>query len=284
MSTQIFTDLPIDDYHASDFVSNSKLQTFLRRGPRAYWMRYVHKSLPKEDTQALRAGSAFDTLLFDGEQVFRERFVERPAGMKFTTKAGKAWKKEQDEAGLVVIEPEDARAFEWMCAAIREHELANDLLHACDTQVSLRGAMDGLPGIQARPDGLCLQGCAASDFAPYVLDLKTTAELDQLTSGKSVVRYCYHQQMAFSQQLLRAHGIPELRYYLLAVEKTGAHRAQVIELTQDYVDLGERQITHGLQRLAAHYRTNTWPRVTEDVVVLEPPPWMNKEASAPEAA
>lgn len=277
MNTELLKQLDIDEYHASAFISNSKLTTFLRRGPRGFWMRYLHKSLQKEDSPALRTGLAFDTLLFDGEGAYLEKFVERPPGMKFTTKEGKAWKAEQDEAGRIVIESEDARAFEWMCAAIREHELGSDLLHACDKQVSLRGEYDGLPGIQSRPDGLCLEGCAATDYQPFVLDLKTTSELDMLTGGRSIPRYGYHRQMGFSSLLLNDLGVSDLRYFILAVEKAVPHRAQVVELSEAYVRAGELEVRRGLSRLSTHYQSGEWPRVTEDVVVLDPPRWMRTE-------
>lgn len=278
MKTELLKNLSIDDYHASPYVSNSKLQTFLKSGPRGYWMRYIHKSLEAPTTAALRAGQAFDTLLFDGEDEYKAKFIERPKGMKFNTVDGREWKALQHKNGKTIIEPDDARAFQWMVSAIKEHSLASELLETCDYQVSLRGPREGLPGIQSRPDGLRL------GESPVVLDLKTTANLDYLLGGSSVIKYGYHQQMAFSSMLLSELGAVDVKYCLLAVEKAAPHRAQVIELSQDYVRAGCEQVNRGLQSLAQHYTSGTWPRVTTDRVVLEPPAWMTESESAESAA
>ena len=48
----------IEDYHASERISSSKLRTFMALGPRAYYLRHAEEQRPQA-VQAHDCGSGF---------------------------------------------------------------------------------------------------------------------------------------------------------------------------------------------------------------------------------
>jgi hypothetical protein len=73
----ILTDIPIDQYHASDALSKSKLSDLAECGPEYYHGRHVAKTIPSEETEALRLGRIFDGYI-DDEKRERARWAEFP--------------------------------------------------------------------------------------------------------------------------------------------------------------------------------------------------------------
>ena len=50
----------IEDYHASERISSSKLRTFMALGPRAYYLRHVLKSNVLKPSKPMIVGQAFE--------------------------------------------------------------------------------------------------------------------------------------------------------------------------------------------------------------------------------
>lgn len=266
----LLVDEDISDYHAHESVSHSKLRDFDQLGPKGFYLRHVRREAPRADTKALRNGRAFETFLCEPKR-FDEWFVVKPADYKGTEKKWKAWVEAEEASGKTVIDRKDHAAFEHMESAIRECGAASALLEGSTYQPTWRREWAGLPGLQARPDWANMGGCPFSDYRPFTLDLKTTRALDDLTTGRSIVKYGYHSQAA---TVRLASEQTDMAHYLLAVEKAFPCRAVVIEVSRVFVDIGERWARATMERLSEHYSADFWPLVAHDSLLVEPPAWL----------
>lgn len=271
MGTGIIHGIDIDEYHAAPFVSSSKLRTFDRKGPRGFWLEYLYgtrNTAPRTDAMAV--GQCFEDAVCG-----KPTHILVPEGMKLTTKAGKEWKAEQT---LTVLGSQYAGLFDHGVRHVRENHTARDLIEASDEQVTLRREWDGIPGLQARPDWLCVGGCEASGWQPVAPDLKTTISLNSF--GRSVVDYAYHVQAALVATCLQGADVTGSVHPLIVVEKASPYRCQVFWLSPEYVQLGAQRAYATLSRLAEHYESGEWPQTTEDSTTLEPPAWMTEGKAA----
>lgn len=267
-------ELPLGAYHARDYASHSKLSDLAKRGAAYYHAVHVAKTEQRDPpTPDMVFGQRFeDAVQRPGDFVVEH--VVRPDGLDLRTKDGKEWKAKAD--GKTIIDADEWAKIVAMNNAIKGNYTAMDMIAACKAQPTITSTWQGLPGVQARPDWLSIDGCAYTGFRPFVLDLKTTSELSRLTSGKAVIDYGYFRQMGMASNLLRDNGVIDVACYLLAVEKQRPYRCQVIEVTTPWLDRGWQWSTRMLDKLADHYARNEWPRVECEAVELpEPPPWVD---------
>lgn len=274
--------LDVESYHRSARLSSSKLSDFARKGPRGFASLHVTRtSPPAPKTDALVFGQCFEDLVYG--LPIHERYSVKPAGMSFAKVDGKAWKIAAEATGKPIITQDDYDAMVAMRDALLENETAMRMIAACQSQTTYTCEYDGTPGLQARPDWASHEGCIESGFDPFTLDLKSTIKLSQLANGRAVASYGYHSQAAVGRHCMRQNGIDRVRCFLLAVEKIGPYRSQVIEVTPDWTEIGWLWCDRQLSRLATHYRTNDWPRVESEMVALPPvPEWVANAAMGEE--
>lgn len=283
MAHEITHDEPIELYHQRDDLSTSKLKTFESKGPRFYHDRYINKSIPVNDSKAAFVfGQAFEDLLTFGE--LPERYAVQPADMKLNTKAGKAWKTEQE--GKAILKGDEFASMTRMLESVRENESAMALLDQARVQVSLRTDVDGLPGLQTRPDWMSDDVAPEAGFRPYIVDLKTTVDLGRMLRGSDIVKYRYHGQAAIARQVCRSHGV-DPAFFLLVAEKPAPHRAVLMELTAGFIDAGDRWVREQTAGIRDCYARNVWPRFDAEVVTVDKPGWLvveDEEETVLEAA
>lgn len=265
----LITDETIEQYHAHKAVSHSKLRDFDTRGPRYYLLRWISGALKGPDSAAFRSGRAFETFLFEPTN-FDAWFAVKPENYDGRKLDGKAWKTANEASGKVIVERADFASFEYMAKAIRECATASMLLEGATYQATRRIPWEGLPGLQSRPEFWNPEGCPASGFRPYTLDLKTTRSLSEITSGRSILNYGYHSQAGIARLCSED---PNTAHYLIVAEKALPNRAMVVELSETFVRLGESWARGALCRLAEHYGADYWPLTTQDSMVVEPPAW-----------
>jgi PDDEXK-like domain of unknown function (DUF3799) len=270
----ILHDISIDEYHRSKNVSSSKLRDFAAYGSCYYAARYVTGNLPDEHvTDARVYGQAFEDLLCTPKQ-FGLKYAVKPEGMSFAKTDGKTWKANAEAAGLTILAADDYAAMQAMIEGIYENETATQLVQAARQQVTITCDHDGIPGLQARPDFFGDQGCAITGFLPYTLDLKTTATLQKLSSGRDIAEYGYHQQAAIGRECLRRNGVDDTLHYLLASEKRAPYRALVIRLDESWLNAGWHWSAEQIALLASHYASGNWPRNDEELITLSAPMWL----------
>lgn len=269
----IIRDIYIDDYHASDYVSASKLSRYVREGARSYYDHYIAKTAPKRgQSAAMLLGQAFEDLI-QRPEAWEDTYVVRPPGLNLATKAGKAWSAEQT---LTVISSDDYDTMERMAEGLADNDRACQLtLHGLE-QITARAEYPGLPGLQARPDWASV-GCAVSQWHPYTVDLKTTSTFDRLVSGRGIADYRYHVQAAIAASCLSADYGAWPFSYLLVCESVAPYRCQVVMLPGDWIRAGWETAQRGLRSLASHYDSGLWPRVDHQITELAAVPQWVKE-------
>jgi hypothetical protein len=295
----------MDSYHNHDAVSASKLAVF-RECPLLYKRTFIDKAVTRASTAALREGAGFDSLLFDGDEVFASTYVCKPATYT-DSKSGevkpwngnsntcKAWLAAAEAHGKVILDADALTRFALMREAIRKNPWATALLSQGEAQVTFRREAQKFGGleVQVRPDWFSEAPIERPDLGlssggrPYLLDLKTTADFgdwwDPIDAadprqGKPVYTYGYHRQAGFAQWV--AHkDVGETAHFLLVVEKDEPFRVGIVQLSGDYLDLGWSAVEGDLTRLAACRATNKWPGSPEGVLSLKPPLWLEEKAA-----
>lgn len=242
----------MEEYHARDDVSSSKLKTILGQGARAYELLYVKRVYKMKRTPAMQRGVDYEDALCGRVEL---AFV--PDGLKLSTKAGIAFKEEH--SGKLIVSPGDRSFFTYGLDAIREHPVAWPLIEHAEEQVVFRAKYEGLPGIQARPDWW-------NEKTRCAPDLKTCENLRRFRY--SVEDFMYHLQAAFVRA---ASEHPDTRHPLIVSEKRFPHRCQVVWLDEDYVQAGTAIMNRGLRELARCYKDDLWPLIEQDAITLHPP-------------
>lgn len=280
-------DLPIDEYLASTRASHHKLRTLATKGARGYYIAHEQRAHTPDDTKAYLAGRAMEDALQRPDE-YAARYIAKPAGMSFATKPGKEWRAEQEAKGLAIVDGDDAHAIEALLGTLGSCPIARALMAAAAPQATVYHDADAVrgrwavPGIQSRPDWLCLEGCAASEWRPYALDLKTTITLPKIESGRTICSYGYHRQAAMVRLCLELEGVDVsgFRYLLLGAEKAFPFRWRVVELPTALIDAGERWCEQQLAQLADHYATGEWPLVESEITVADVPSWLDESEAA----
>jgi exodeoxyribonuclease VIII len=285
-------DEPIDVYHATDAVSNSKLNVF-RRSPELYRQTFITKEAARpEPTKAIVLGSALHAYLNEGQAAFLRQFVfvakDAPRRPSITQRNAKKpspetlaaiayWdglEQEAREKKCQIISADDLALTETLLKAIARNDVAVALLTDPNTrcEVTFRKAYKHF-AVQCRADAVNHVGNEASNGRPFIVDLKTTPSLhdgDFATFEKSFQNYGYHRQAAFYREVvaetlaLKADQ-PRHDFYFLAVEKDAPFEAQVYPVSEQAMQTAHLELYEPprglLVRLHECYRTNTWPRL-----------------------
>jgi hypothetical protein len=287
---KLLTDVTIDQYHASEFVSHSKLRTFADVGAFGYHGRYLSANAPKPETSdAMRFGQAFETYLQE-PKVFSERYKEAPA---LEGKADDALLAEALAAGVLnddgkpftkrhnastvhlammraqggdVMTRADMVRIERMAESFAKNPDARLAIAGMDTQVTLRsvgGGFDALPGLQARPDWYGV-GSGAS------VDLKSVAQFGDF--DRTIVSSGYHTQAALIDVIA---GVRNPRT-LIACENVWPFRCQVIELPHELLEAGAAWCRERIAELRMCYEQDSWP-LCETRRTAGVPRWMTNK-------
>lgn len=245
--------MDFDSYQQLSAVNFSALKLFAK-SPRHY--RFA-VSQPSANADHFKYGRALHTFVLEPEK-FRGEYVPYDG-----RRAGKAWDEFQAEhAGCTIMTRADYDSVIDAGRSILADPVASRYLGAGlrestvvwtdpDTGVACKG----------RPD--CVGG--------YLVDLKTTADLDERAWVRSVLRYWYHAQASMYLDGLRANRIdvdPEPIH--VVVEKAPPYDVVVYRIPEPVVGLGRAAYKDWLQQLVTCRVTGSWPgrSLTEKELVL----------------
>jgi hypothetical protein len=258
------------DYHQNPAISHSKLECFRRR-PALYAKKYITKTIEREEpTAAFRLGSAAHCSVLEPEE-WAARYAIKPDGIDRRTKDGKErWAQfEQQNAGKIIIDQEEAETVLKLTDAVRTNPLAEQLLERGTPEMTWRSA--GTLPLQCRTDWFNAAGCELTEGRAYVADLKTVDSLDDetfLQFEKAVFRFGYHRQAGFYLPLISELWIkPVFDFFFVVAEKCEPFGVAVFKLTDDAVALGQDQTVADLRDLKRCIDANIWPNI--DPVVRE---------------
>jgi len=177
---------PAEVYHSWEACSHSWLNC-LRRTP-AHLLDLIQNG-SGESTAAQILGTAIHCAVLEPDR-FESRYAIREEGTNGTTKAGKQFKAESEQAGKIVLSATDGRLVRAIDVRARSHPRLNEWLrreHA--NEVSLVWERDGYM-CKARVD-LMVSGINV------LADPKTTTTGDKDGFARQVAKYRYHDQAAW---------------------------------------------------------------------------------------
>jgi hypothetical protein len=245
--------LPSDLYHAdTGSVSNSMLSAMNKSPAHCYWL-HLEPGRPKIDpTPARLAGTLAHTAILE-YGAFQERYVEKPDGMRFSTKEGIAWR---DAQSRQIISRSDRETAEAQRVAIYQVPALADLLSSGRPEMSAFW-VDKQTGLRcrARPDWMHM----VSDKRAVVLDIKTVADLTPDYVARSVAKYGYHRQAAHYSNGVRACGIEVQEFVFGFVSASYPFLAAAFVLDDESLQQGQDEVAELLERFAECKRSAHWP-------------------------
>lgn len=221
-------EIPAEEYHAATkenkYTTSHRLNLF-RRCP-ALYHKHITGEIVEGDTAAFQMGRAVHVLTlepgnFDKEYLVADGPINPKTGNPYgrETKAFKEW---ADVQTLPVIGTEEHALMKKLADAVHAHEIAADILKAGIAEATVRAVWDGEP-VQARLDWI-------DPERGIIADLKTCADVDRFPFD--VRDFGYVTQLAFYKRVLELAGYdgPDIRAYLIAVEKREPFRVAVVEI------------------------------------------------------
>lgn len=268
---------PNEVYHGTDAVSASKLRVFKRKpgGPQLYHQTFIAKTIERETSDAMAFGTALHCAVLEPEK-FETSIAIAPEGIdRRTTLWKQAWAAFQQSAvGKTIITAEQGKLIDALVSQIAGHYSASRLLANGKPELSWRVQAAGLkhlPPLQCRTDWFNENGCAITDFRPYVVDLKTCATLDRDAFGnfsRSAKDHAYHNQAALYMAIMSALGVECRDFFFVAVEKVAPYGVEVYRLSDATLARAQEEVSELLIDLDKCYELNTWPNASVDVQEL----------------
>lgn len=280
---------PIDRYHATPALSNSKLKA-ARKSLRYFYRRYIEGSLPPwKQSEAMVLGQAVHAIC-ESMESFHSQFIVTPEGVDRRTTAGKAaWAEFEARAvGRTILKAEVAHDAMEMAKAIERHPAASALLSGCVRETTWRTDIAGLL-LQCRtdafgenrvevpfPDGVRVVG-------PRVVDIKKTASLDggDFNSFQNqFFKLGYYRQVGFYTALLHSvlpkESLPEegwIPFFFIAVDEE-TKEVEVFEPDQAAMALGYEHAMDDLRLVRDAFERAEWPGLPSTVQPIRLPEWV----------
>ena len=262
------------EYHAHKAISKSKLDAARKSGRHLYDLLY---GPPRDSTAAFDMGTVLHASALPGENA-DDIAVRMPAGMKKTTKEGRAFVAEHK--GKIILNPSDAYVVDQMMLSLREHPFSAGLVNGelkgkAEQSFFCTDAETGLE-LKARPDFIL-------DDYSLILDLKTTADASPKGFQSSVAKFRYFVQASHYLDVVEgATGTRPQAFLFVAVEKTRPFSTAVYMADQAMIDLGKQQAREDLNNIAQWIADDKFPGYSERVEEISLPKWMlPKEDGSP---
>jgi len=225
---------------------------------RLYKWRIDH---PRPETPALSMGSALHTAILEPEE-FLQRYVTRPAGLDFRTKAGKEWKASV-RADQAILTADQVDTIWQYVKAVSEHEEASRLLEGTRREETVAWTIDSL-ACKGRVDAI---------GPDKIIDLKSTRSLEWFM--RDAVKMLYHGQLAWYRDgCFFSKLIPEdSEVYIIATETAEPYDVGVFRLGPSVLRTGRELYTSLLGYWRECERSNIWLGQYAGIQPYELPPW-----------
>jgi len=259
-------------YLADPGVSNTMLSAMNKSPAHCYALHLAPYRPKAEPTDAMRAGILAHMMMLEPARVAKA-YVVKPAGMRFSTKEGMAWRDAQTQQ---IVGADDMQAAEAQRAALlRVTALRNLLAGVGDSEVSLFWE-DPASGLRckARPDRLRWTGPKRAT----ALDLKTISDLTPESVQRAIATYGYHRQQAHYSAGLRACGIELDEFVFGFVSSSYPFLAAAYVLDDETREQGEDEIAMLLDRYAFCEKAGEWPAFGDGYQLSGLPAWAKRSS------
>lgn len=253
-------DMPADEYHLHHGISSTGLR----------------KLLPPHCPASFRYGEPTSSPAFDfGKVAHRlvlgdgEAYTVSPFD-SFRTNEAKAWRAEQEQAGVTVISADDLARAQAMAATVRAHPWAGLLFTEGKAEQSLFW-VDEETGVQCRARYDYLRDIQG-ERRLLIPDYKTTRSAEPGKFAKSAADYGYHQQAAFYMDAAIALGLDDdPAFVFVAQEKAQPYLVTVVELDDEAIRLGRALNRRALRLYAECAAKDEWPGYVPGVATVQLP-------------
>ena len=244
-------------YHAYAAVSKSDLD-LLHRSAAHY---RASMTTPREETADMRLGTALHCSVLEPER-FTSTYIVVEGDRR--TKAVKETVKAVEEAGKIVMSPDDMDAVQGMTNSIMESKNAVTLFQGAGAELSAFADFDGTP-VKCRPD-------IFSEQLGLIIDLKTTVDASHEGFARACRRFRYHVQDAWYRHVLaRVLGVDaddDLSFVFCAVEKTPPYAVAWYTLDPKDGELGWNEALADLHVYQTANETGLWSGYSPKIETL----------------
>lgn len=258
---------PADAYHAeaATTMTSSKLRVLIDCPA-----KYRHLELtgwPREETAAMRLGTAAHTLILEGEDAFDCVYAVggpiNPRTGEEYGEATKAWTEHEAMIGRRCLRNGTWQTLADMRTSVMNHRIASRLLANGVAERVVRAEIEAT-ACQARIDWLTCD----DDGMIVLVDLKTCSNLDWFAADAVRARYDV-QTTFYAMVLAEAAGIRVDMIRYIAVETEAPHRVGVFEQTKTWTHEMQTTIKRTLSARHEYIRSGVWPTGFEEPQLIE---------------
>ena len=214
--------------------------------------------LPREEKAAWDLGTTAHALILGkgAEQIEVESFPN------FMTKAAKEWRDGVYAEGKTPMLTKDYAKARAIADALPAY--ARDLFTGGQAEVSM---------LWQHPSGLWLRG-QMDYYGHAIVDLKTMADASKWGFERAVHKLRYYFQAAWYRRLVKELTGETLPYLIVGIETAAPHLTRVMEVTDDYLAIGERDMDRAIALYLECTESGVWPGYTDVIEPLGPPHWL----------
>lgn len=270
-------DVSNEDYHRSaDGISNSMLSVFLD-DPALFEGRYLSRRYPAppQSPEFAFGSLAHAVILEDG----LDNIVEIPRDVlaKDGSRRGAEWHKfVMENEGRSILKPEEIFPLREIRRNCEQHPVAGPLLYETDgvneTSIEWTDEETGLL-LRSRMD----RWTTAGKWPAVIVDVKTCQRNDPESFSRSAFTYGYHRQAAFYRRGVNMFLGEALPFVIIAVRKTPPFSVSCYELSESFLELGEREISEALSGIRQRRDCRdpgAWQsESSRKILYLDPPRW-----------
>lgn len=262
-------DMPDAEYRLAPAIAGSDAKHILPPKTPAHYAAHMAGEARKEQTRSMLLGTLCHLAVLEPNKL-DAAFVEKPQGLDFRTKEGKAWK--ESVGATPVLDEDEARAVRGIRDSIAAHSAASELLAGTQSEVAM---------FAEHRTGLWIKGRLDAYREGIIADVKTTSQgADATTFARQCFNLNYHVSAAWYVSLCRLNGLPEPRFHWIAVEVTPPFAVAVYEIDARALELGLKQMTDALELIARCEDEGHWPGYEDGITTLNLPSWAyGKEAA-----
>lgn len=251
-------------------INQSALKVAWRKGWKYFHASEIARTIPKKPESYFAVGTAIHTFLLEPSK-FKERVVEIPADVLASNgaKSGNKWKEfEAANDKKVLLKPAEMQSVLACVESIMQHPSAMEIL-AAPAHVEQLITAD-IFGVTAKgiPD-ICIKR------GGVVVDVKSTATVDEYEFRSQVRKLGYHIQAAWYLELCSAfYGKTYNQFVFIAVETEAPYRCRCYYLDDAFLQEG-RMIAEGLAaEYARRYAANDWLEdCDKNIILIEKGKW-----------
>lgn len=268
--SKIIYDMSNADYHASSAVSRSGL-ALIGEAPRKFWWKYLSGQVDETETNAMRIGTIFHTMVLEPD-TFKDRVLIW-SGAPRNTKAGKEEYEAAQEAcgNRLLCKQSEFNDMQRMVDAVKSEPAAKKIITGAGKIEASIFWSDTETGrqVKCRPDYLKDDG--------LILDVKTVASAAADDFEKSIVNYAYDVQAYICMEGARRVGIDAKAFVFMCVEKEPPHCTAFYVADETVLQSGAARYRKWMDIYNKCMETNTFPAYGSLIQPIGVPSWFIKK-------